>query len=217
MDKPKPKKLYRSNSDRMISGVCGGVAEYFSIDSTIVRILWLLLAFFGGYGILLYIAAMIIIPANPESTVNKSRSAIDNKAVWGILLIVLGLLFFIWHSERHLFHWRFGLGWEIIAPVILIAVGIILIINYGKRERTKAAPDNQRRLYRIREGRMLFGIAGGTGEYFNLDISLARLIWTLLILFTGGLGLLVYLVLYFIIPEKQVEFNTKEAEDEKEG
>ena len=216
MDKTKPKKLYRSNSDRMISGVCGGVAEYFSIDSTIVRILWLLLAFFGGYGILLYIAAMIIIPANPESTVNKSKSAIDNKAVWGILLIVLGLLFFIWHSERHLFHWRFGLGWEIIAPVILIAVGIILIINYGKRERTKAAPDNQRRLYRIREGRMLFGIAGGTGEYFNLDISLARLIWTLLILFTGGLGLLVYLVLYFIIPEKQAEFNTKEAEDEKE-
>ena len=214
MDKPQPKKLYRSNSDRMISGVCGGAAEYFGIDSTIVRILWLLLAFFGGYGIVLYIAAMIIVPANPEPAKKEPRTTIDNKAVWGILLIVVGLLFFIGGFQRYFFHWRFGFGWEIIAPIILIALGIILIVNYGKGERPKIPPDKKTRLYRIREGRILFGIAAGTGEYFNIDISLARLIWTLLILFTGGLGLIVYLALYFIIPEKQVEFSEEETEDE---
>lgn len=56
------KKLYRSNTDQKIAGVCGGVAEYFSIDSTLVRLLWILAIFFGGTGFLAYIIAMIIMP-----------------------------------------------------------------------------------------------------------------------------------------------------------
>jgi len=55
------KKLYRSNTNRMICGVCGGVAEYFNIDPTIVRLLWVI---FGltVFGIFAYIVAAIIVP-----------------------------------------------------------------------------------------------------------------------------------------------------------
>lgn len=56
------KKLHKSRSDRMISGVCGGIAEYFNIDSTIVRLAWALLFFVVGSGLLVYIIAAIIIP-----------------------------------------------------------------------------------------------------------------------------------------------------------
>jgi len=58
------KKLYRSNNNRMICGVCGGIAEYFGIDPTIVRIGWVLLSLFGAVagGVLAYIVAAIIIP-----------------------------------------------------------------------------------------------------------------------------------------------------------
>lgn len=56
------KKLYRSKTDRMLAGVCGGIAEFFHIDSTIVRLIWALLSLFGGAGILIYIIAAIIIP-----------------------------------------------------------------------------------------------------------------------------------------------------------
>ncbi|MCL2110471.1 PspC domain-containing protein [Microgenomates group bacterium] len=56
------KKLYRSNSNRMIAGVCGGIGEYFDIDPTIIRLGWVLLTFFGGSGLIAYIVCAIVIP-----------------------------------------------------------------------------------------------------------------------------------------------------------
>ena len=58
-----PKKLYRSRSNRMICGVCGGIAEYFNIDPTLVRLAWVIFtcASFGA-GILAYIISSIVIP-----------------------------------------------------------------------------------------------------------------------------------------------------------
>jgi phage shock protein C len=56
------KKLYRSQTDRKIAGVCGGIAEYFDIDSTLVRLGWILFLFAGGSGILAYIIAWIVMP-----------------------------------------------------------------------------------------------------------------------------------------------------------
>lgn len=61
------KKLYRSNRDRIIGGVCGGLAEYFGIDTTWIRLLVLVLIFTAGFGILFYIGAIIIIPRDPVS------------------------------------------------------------------------------------------------------------------------------------------------------
>ncbi len=58
------KKLYRSRTDVKISGVCGGIAEYFGIDSTIVRVLWVLGSFMTAlmFGLLLYVICVFIIP-----------------------------------------------------------------------------------------------------------------------------------------------------------
>ena len=56
------KKLYKSRANRMICGVCGGIAEYFNIDPTVVRIGWVLASLFFGSGILAYIIAAIIMP-----------------------------------------------------------------------------------------------------------------------------------------------------------
>ncbi len=56
------KRLYRSSSDCMIAGVCGGIAEYFNIDPTLVRLGWVLFSALGGSGVLAYIVAAIIIP-----------------------------------------------------------------------------------------------------------------------------------------------------------
>jgi len=71
------KRLYRSKHDQKISGVCGGVAEYFEIDSTIVRLLWLVSVFALGTGVLLYIIAAIIIPEreNGEGTINLNKDS----------------------------------------------------------------------------------------------------------------------------------------------
>ena len=59
------KKLYRSKVDSRICGVCGGLGEYFDIDSTIVRLVAIVLIFGWGSGLLAYLVAAIIIPKNP--------------------------------------------------------------------------------------------------------------------------------------------------------
>ncbi len=58
----KIKKLYRSKKDKIIGGVCGGIGEYFKVDSTLIRLLWIFAAFLGGAGLLAYLIAWIIIP-----------------------------------------------------------------------------------------------------------------------------------------------------------
>jgi len=56
------KRLQRSRTEKMIGGVCGGLADYFSVDPTVVRVLWVLLTLLGGAGILLYVILWVIMP-----------------------------------------------------------------------------------------------------------------------------------------------------------
>lgn len=56
------KKLYLSQDNKMIAGVCGGIAEYFDLDPTLVRLAWVLFSAMGGAGILAYIIAMVVMP-----------------------------------------------------------------------------------------------------------------------------------------------------------
>ena len=56
------KRLYKSKTEEKICGVCGGIAEYFEIDSTIIRIAWVLFTALGGSGVLAYIVAALVMP-----------------------------------------------------------------------------------------------------------------------------------------------------------
>lgn len=59
------KRLYKSRNDKMLGGVCGGIAEYFDIDPTLVRLGWVLFCALGGSGFLAYIIAAVLIPREP--------------------------------------------------------------------------------------------------------------------------------------------------------
>lgn len=61
------KRLYRSHQDRMLGGVCGGLAEYLGLDPTVVRLVFLLLFFLGGQGLLVYLIMWLIVPEEPIS------------------------------------------------------------------------------------------------------------------------------------------------------
>ena len=60
------KRLYKSNKDKMLDGVCGGIGEYFGMDPTLVRLAWVLFCALGGSGANAYLLAAIIIPRRPE-------------------------------------------------------------------------------------------------------------------------------------------------------
>lgn len=59
------KKLYRTNQGKVIAGVCGGIAEYLNIDPTVIRLIWALVGLMGGFGVIGYIVAALIIPVKP--------------------------------------------------------------------------------------------------------------------------------------------------------
>jgi phage shock protein C len=61
------RKLYRSRSNRRVAGVCGGLAQYFNLDPTLIRILFVVLAVLGGSGLVLYVAMWIIVPNEPSA------------------------------------------------------------------------------------------------------------------------------------------------------
>lgn len=65
------KKLYRNKDNKMVSGVCSGIAEYFGIDPTLVRLGWLIFVLCAGTGLLAYLIGIIVIPVKPVGLISK--------------------------------------------------------------------------------------------------------------------------------------------------
>lgn len=59
------KRLYRSRTNKVIAGVCGGIGEYFDVDPVLIRLIWIMFVFIGLSGVLAYIIAWIVIPKDP--------------------------------------------------------------------------------------------------------------------------------------------------------
>jgi phage shock protein C len=90
------KQLKRSRKNRIIAGVCGGFAEYFNVDPTLVRLIWVLITLAWGAGLLLYIIAWLIIPEEEGKTESEEKplqNAEGLKVLVGGLLIFLGIVF----------------------------------------------------------------------------------------------------------------------------
>lgn len=151
------RRLYRSESDRMIAGVCGGLADYLKIDSALVRLIFILLALADGAGILIYFVMWFIVPtqsrveASPEETVRDGAEEFAERArqmggevrdavrhphpqtglVIGLVLIAIGVVVLLENLPIPWLGWlRLGLLW----PVLLIVAGIILLTRFVKEE-----------------------------------------------------------------------------------
>lgn len=151
------KKLYRSKTDRMLFGVAGGLAEYFGVDSNLVRIIFIILTIWGGVGLLLYIVGIFLIPENPsgvrstaknqkeknkavEERVNAVASKIKEKieehrngksALSGeqIFGLVVLLIGLIFLSNTLFSYFNFWRLW----PLVLVVIGLVILL--GKKRR----------------------------------------------------------------------------------
>jgi len=148
------KRLYRSRTDRMLAGVAGGMAEYFDLDPSVVRIVWALLVVALGAGILLYIVAAIVIPEEPlGAAVARDPMASDASTptsgatgapapsflsgrgahressgaiVFGVVLVVAGA----WFLLRQYIP---TLDDRFVWPSVLVVIGIFLIAGAMRR------------------------------------------------------------------------------------
>jgi phage shock protein C len=226
------KKLYKSRTERMIDGVCGGIAEYFGIDPTLVRVTWVLLTIFGGSGILLYIAGMIIMPTRPvvfsvpeqPAPVASTRG---NHRFWGILLVIVGILWLM--NNLGVWHRWWDFSWDVLVPTLLILAGIAFLFggrNYVTASSATPAADNpvqpeqsgdafakslSHKLYRSRLDRKLFGVCGGIGSHLQIDPTIIRIVFVISALASFGLTLLVYAIMAVLVPEEPIMFGAPGA------
>ena len=227
-----PKRLYRSRVNRMISGVCGGLGEYLNMDPVVIRIIFILLALFGGGGILLYLIGIFVIPENPNqspvsATKSKERTSSGHSAFWGWVLIILGALFLIPQFTFIPPIDLWDLPWGTIWAILFIVFGIFLLLKSDTKETVQMPPAGEsatesatgtgegpsgqkakeqgpvKHLFRSRKDRMISGVCGGLAEYFDMDPTVVRLIFVFLTIFSKGLGLLAYIILIFAMPEEK--------------
>lgn len=143
-------RLYRSRTDQMIGGVCGGLGRYLKIDANIIRLLFVLLGLGNGAGLILYLALWVILPyegegeAGASNTVHSGADEIAQRmramgedvqhafrqpnsktgALVGGGLIILGLIFLVDNLNLPWLRWlRFDVMW----PVLIIALGAVMI------------------------------------------------------------------------------------------
>jgi len=134
------KKIYRSCRNRIIGGVAGGLGEYFDIDPILIRLVFVILAFAGLSGVLIYLIAWLIIPEDPAC--NSKKSGADemrekvktftstiklktgqnegNRIALGAIIILLGIIFLLQNI--------FGINvCSVLWPLIIIGVGVFLL------------------------------------------------------------------------------------------
>lgn len=134
-------KLYRSETNKVLGGVCGGLGEYFNIDPTIVRIIFILMAVFGGSGILIYIILWLVIPSESskanlsteqinsnikdiKDSAEKFAQTTNNRSWWAFLIVMLGIVFLLNNYGYYNFS-ELGRLW----PIILIIFGLNLLLR----------------------------------------------------------------------------------------
>jgi phage shock protein C len=148
------KKLYRSKTDRVIFGVCGGLGEYFEVDPLILRILFVLLTFTGGSGIIIYLILAVIIPDGEgqklknkeikevigdaqEKTQNLAEEIKKNgnwiksaKNIIGLVIIFIGLNIFF-EQVFNINPFSF-INWGVVWALIIVLIGIKIIFGNKK-------------------------------------------------------------------------------------
>jgi phage shock protein C len=145
------KKIFRSIDDYMIAGVCGGLSDYFKIDSSLIRIIFVLLAMSGGCGVLIYLILWLVVPKEKgiekeidreekleefiEDVKGKAKSMakeikIDTKIkktgrinVFGVALILVGIVA-IWNQISPI-----TIQWNFFWPGLLILIGILVLFK----------------------------------------------------------------------------------------
>lgn len=198
-----PKKIFKIRNGRIIDGVSSGFAAYAGIDPVWVRIAWAALALAGGIGVIAYLLGMYLFPREEgEARYEPVSRQGTGFLISGIILVSVGAVvilrivgvvnFSIWDP--------WGVAFSVLWPLCLIGGGGFLIYIYWRESSERKTP-----FRRSTEDRMVLGVCGGLGGYFNLDPNMVRFMFALVIILSRGIGLIVYLLIGLLMPQAERE------------
>jgi phage shock protein PspC (stress-responsive transcriptional regulator) len=131
---PEPRQLRRPRDDRLIAGVCSGLGRYFNVDPVLFRVAAVALIFFGGAGVLVYLAAIFLIPNEGEERPEFRRNRDRALAVVGVILLVVA-------AGTVFSHGVFHVGW-IFGPFLFFAFAALAVWWLVSGERPRGGPRN---------------------------------------------------------------------------
>jgi phage shock protein C len=152
-----PSRLERSNTNRVIAGVCGGIAEYLAVDATLVRVVFVLMAFVGGIGLLAYIVLLILMPlpgrpapfisSPPASGMADTTTRVEGDAAMSSTVAPVDPAIRAAEADRRRMavgYLLIGLGvvfllsnagvfrtveWQFLWPLVLIGIGVLFLVQ----------------------------------------------------------------------------------------
>ncbi len=153
----KSARLYRSKKDRILFGVCGGLAKYFDFDPILVRLLFVIATLMDGIGILAYLLILVFVPREPgelaeidrkgkikemvgdigekaqdiAEEIKKEGKRISRRELFGLILVIVGCLVLFRTFFPYEMQW---IKWGLIWPTVIIVVGFSLVFTHPKHK-----------------------------------------------------------------------------------
>lgn len=197
------KKLERSGSDKLITGLCSGIARYFDVEPSIVRLIAMLTLLIGVWSVAAYLLASYLIPAehNPH-TLSAEEKAIQKKINFRTLIsgtMILSGIYFGFGSLGFFAPWNlFLFSNSFLVPITAIGLGIFLLIKIEVSDSAEYGLTTEK-FYRSETDKKIYGVCGGLAAYLNnSDSTTIRILFLFGTILTLGFLALGYILIVIL-------------------
>jgi len=187
--------LRRSATNKILFGVCGGLAEYYLVHPLIFRLIFVIGFFYTNYAIVIYgILAFLIKPPQIDEVKPFKFSVFI-----GYSVLLYTVVYYL-ASKSVIFKFLFGnIDSTIYLTFLFAFIGLYIFIEAEKFV-DKTATFNRTKLYKISKNKLLGGVCNGFSKYLQISVSSIRVVFIIAFVFTLGSFLLIYFVLYLTLP-----------------
>ncbi len=191
-----PRILRRSSTNKILFGVCGGLAEYYLVHPLIFRLIFIIGLLYTNYTIVVYgILAFLIKPPKIDEIKHQKFSIF-----MGYSILLFGAVLYI-ANKSAIFKYFIGtIDSTIYITFLLAFLGLYIFLEAGKFA-NKTATFNRNRLYKLNQKKLIGGVCIGLSKYLQISVTAIRIVFTITFVFTLGSFIFVYLVLLLTLPD----------------
>ncbi len=203
-DKPfVKKKISRLEKDKIIFGICSGLAYHYNLNPSLVRLLFALSIVLGGLGAVVYLILFFFIPfleSGDDDEIGEEVQLYNLKILLGIALVTIGFYFIIVPGQYFPFLFLIYIPMKIFFPIVFLIAGFWIQKNYRLKNHKTTKSNFQRPIKK----RLFMGVCIGLAEYLGTYAIIFRLLFIVLTFTTLGLGILIYFLIALLSKPKRV-------------